>query len=66
MITVKEIQSAVLQLSPEDLAAFRVCFIGFDAARLDQRFESDALEGKLDDLATEAVRDLDEGRCTDL
>ena len=66
MSTVQEIESAVRELSPDELARFRTWFIEFDAADWDRRFEKDAVEGRLDALADEALRDLAEGRCTDL
>jgi hypothetical protein len=66
MGTVLEIESAVQQLSRGDLAAFRDWFIGFDAAAWDKQFEEDVASGRLDALADEAIRDLREGRCTDL
>ena len=66
MSTISEIQSALSQLSREELAAFRAWYAEFDAAEWDREFEADAAEGRLDHLADEAVRDLREGRCTDL
>jgi hypothetical protein len=39
---------------------------GFDTEAWDKQFEEDAATGRLDDLADEAIRDLREGRCTDL
>jgi hypothetical protein len=61
-----EIEQAVSQLPQNDLAAFRKWFAQFDAAAWDAQFESDVMAGKLDALAEEALRDLHEGRCTDL
>ena len=66
MSTVQEIESAVRELTPDELARFRTWFIEFDAAVWDRRFEKDAVEGRLDALADEALRDLAEGRCADL
>ena len=66
MSNVHEIESAVRQLSPEDLAIFRDWFAEFDASLWDRQFEKDVREGRLDDLAADALRDLQEGRCTDL
>jgi hypothetical protein len=66
MSTVQEIEHAVRQLSPEDLAVFRAWFAEFDAAVWDRQFEEDVATGRLDALADEALRDLREGRCTDL
>jgi hypothetical protein len=66
MSTVLDIEAAVRQLSPEDLAAFREWFAEFDAALWDRQLEGDIAAGKLDRLAEEALRDMREGRCTDL
>ena len=66
MSTVQEIQAAVTQLTPENLAAFRLWFAEFDAALWDRQLESDVAAGRLDELGEEALRDLAEGRCTDL
>jgi len=66
MSTVDKIKEAIRQLSPEELAAFRAWFAEFDAAVWDQQFEEDVAAGRLDQLAEEALRDLREGRCTDL
>ena len=66
MSTVKEIESAVSNLSQDQLAAFRAWFLEFDANAWDQQLESDVAAGRLDALAEEALRDSREGRCTDL
>lgn len=66
MSTVSEIENAVQKLSRNDLTTFRDWFIGFDAAAWDKQFAEDAAAGRLDALADEALRDLREGRCTDL
>jgi hypothetical protein len=66
MSTIEEIQTAVSKLSPEELSAFRAWFAEFDAKVWDQQFEQDVAAGRLDSLAEEALRDLREGRCTDL
>mgnify|MGYP006873466372 CR=1 FL=1 len=66
MSTVEEIERAVADLPPERLAEFRAWFAEFDARTWDREFEEDVKAGRLDALADEALRDLDEGRCTDL
>jgi hypothetical protein len=66
MSTVQEITTAVSKLSPEELSAFRAWFAEFDAEVWDRQFEQDVAAGRLDALAEEALRDLHEGRCTDL
>lgn len=66
MSTVDEIEGAIRKLSDEDLVALRAWFAEFDAAVWDSQFERDVAEGRLDALADEALRDMREGRCTDL
>ena len=66
MSTIAEIETAVSKLSRQELLAFRDWFSAFDAAAWDRQFEEDVAAGHLDGLADEAVRDLREGRCSDL
>ncbi|MHB8521358.1 MAG: hypothetical protein ACYDH9_11465 [Limisphaerales bacterium] len=66
MSTVRDIEAAVSKLSREDLSAFRTWFAEFDAEAWDRQFDQDVAAGRLDRLAEEALRDLHEGRCTDL
>jgi hypothetical protein len=66
MSTVREIEDAISQLSSAELTAFRFWFAEFDAALWDRQIEEYVAAGRLDDLAKEALADLQEGRCTDL
>lgn len=66
MSTVKDIEAAVSKLSREELSLFRAWFTDFDAEAWDKQFEQDVAAARLGSLAEEALRDLDEGRCTDL
>jgi len=66
MSTVAEIENAVQNLSKEELRDFRAWFEKFDAEAWDLQFEEDALSGKLDSLAEDALGDLRSGRCRDL
>jgi len=66
MSTVAEIEAAISKLSRQDLVVFRDWFKEFDAEAWDRQFAEDVKAGKLDALADEALRDLHEGRCTDL
>jgi hypothetical protein len=66
MGTVMEIEQAVQKLSRNELASFREWFFGFDATAWDKQFEEDVQAGRLNELADEAIRDLREGRCSDL
>jgi hypothetical protein len=66
MSTVHEIEQAIRALGPKDLAALRDWFASFDAEVWDRQLEQDVAAGRLDRFADEALRDLGEGRCTDL
>lgn len=66
MTTIGEIENAVRNLSRDELAAFREWFDQYEAAAWDRQFEADVRDGRLDDLAKEALQDLRAGRCTDL
>ena len=66
MSTVQEIQSAVSHLSAEKLARFRVWFEEFDARLWEVQLEKDARNGKLDELARQAIADFHAGKCAEL
>jgi hypothetical protein len=65
MSTVQDIENAIRQLSPEDLAAFRTWCAECDAAVWDRQFEADVAAGRLDQLAEEALQECRAGRSTD-
>ena len=54
MTTIEDIEKAVEQLSPEELAKFREWFDEFDERLFDVKIERDAKAGKLDKLIAEA------------
>jgi hypothetical protein len=64
MSTIQEIETAVTQLSPEQLADFRAWFTEYDAQKWDAQIAEDATLGRLDTLADEALADLRAGRTT--
>jgi len=66
MTTIEEIEKAVAELPPDQLARFRAWFDEFDAARFDQKIERDARAGKLDRLAEQALTDFRSGRAREL
>ena len=61
MGNVKTIEKAVESLPPSELAEFRRWFAEFDAAVWDKRIEQDAVSGRLDGLAAEALADYRAG-----
>lgn len=65
MSTVHEIEQAVQQLSPKELAKFRAWYAEYDAELWDQQIEADMKAGRLDDPMNTAVEDLKSGRTTE-
>ena len=66
MTTIKEIESAVAHLPLQELARFRAWFDEFVAQAWDKQIEEDVQAGKLDELADQALKDHQAGRCTEL
>jgi hypothetical protein len=62
MTKIEDIEKAVEQLSPADLAKFRAWFEEFDARAFDEKIERDAKSGKLDELVAEARANHAAGR----
>jgi hypothetical protein len=54
-MTTEDIEKAIEQLTPCELARFRAWFEAFDASQFDAAIERDAQAGKLDALAEEAL-----------
>ena len=65
-MTVKDIESAVIKLSPPDLEEFAIWFEEFQAHQWDCQIERDVRSGKLDDLIRKAEEDFASGRCRPL
>jgi hypothetical protein len=55
MTTAEDVEKAIEQLSPHELARFRAWFEEFDAQQFDAAIERDARDGKLDTVADEAL-----------
>ncbi|WP_017661482.1 hypothetical protein [Baaleninema simplex] len=66
MKTLQEIEQAVTELSPEELAAFRAWFAEFDAENCDRQLEEDVAAGRLDALRDRALQQYRDGECRDL
>lgn len=65
-MTIEDLEKAVAQLPPDQLAKFRDWFEAFDAARFDEKVERDAKAGRLDRLAEQALADFRQGRAREL
>jgi hypothetical protein len=66
MTTAEDLEKAVEQLPPAELARFRAWFDAFDADRFDAAIERDARDGKLDAFAEEAIAAHRAGQSRDL
>jgi hypothetical protein len=66
MKTVEDIEQALSELPPDQLAQFRAWFETFDAARFDETIEQGAKSGRLDRLAEQAIADFRAGRAREL
>jgi hypothetical protein len=65
-MTVEDLEKAVAQLPPDELARFRAWFEAFEADRFDRKIERDAKAGKLDRLADEALAEFRAGNAREL
>ncbi len=66
MTTAEDIEKAIEQLPPRELARFRAWFEVFDAEQFDAVIEQDVSAGELDPLAEEALVAYRAGRFRDL
>jgi len=66
MTTLETAEKVVAQLSPAELAQFRRWFAEFDGKVWDDQIESDAVAGKLDALAAEALAEYHAGKATEI
>lgn len=65
MTKVQKLAHEVEGLSPSELAAFRQWFEEYDSVEWDKQIEQDAVAGKLNKLAEEALADHKPGRTSD-
>ena len=63
---IHEIEQAIRQLSPKDLARFRQWFEEFDPQNWDKQFEADAKSGVLDKIAEKALNEYHAGEAKEL
>ena len=66
MATLEIAEQVVAQLSPADLAQFRRWFADYDGDVWDAQIEADAVAGKLDVLAEEALAEYHAGKATEI
>jgi hypothetical protein len=66
MTKLESLEREVENLSPEELTAFRDWFAEYDWQLWDRQLEADVAAGKLDDLAAEALAELDRGETREI
>lgn len=66
MVKVEKLANKVQQLSRDELAVFREWFRKYDSDEWDKEIEEDALAGRLDKLASEAIAEHKAGRTKEL
>lgn len=62
-MSIPEIKTAVMQLSPNELAEFVQWFDDYQASVWDKQIEADLKAGKLDHLINQAEQAFKEGQC---
>ena len=63
---VKEIEGAISQLPPSEVAELAAWFEEYHAQLWDRQVETDLKAGRLDSLLEEAEQELESGRCDPL
>lgn len=66
MSRVEELEGRIKALSPDEFQELRAWLAEYDAEHWDRQFYADALAGRLDAVADQALKDFSEGRSTDL
>jgi hypothetical protein len=65
-MNIKEIESAIAQLPPAELAELARWFEEFQARVWDEQLEQDMKSGRLDALLKQAEKDFEQGQCDPL
>ena len=66
MSNLKQIETAILSLPPNDFEKLRSWFFELDHQRWDKQLEDDIANGKLEALAQEAIAEFQAGHCREL
>jgi hypothetical protein len=63
---VKELEGQIKELSSNEFQELRAWLAEYEAEVWDQQFHADAIAGRLDAVADQALKDFSEGRFNDL
>jgi len=66
MSRVKELEGQIKALSSNEFQELRAWLAEYDAEIWDRQFLADAISGRLDAIADQAMKDFSEGRSTEL
>lgn len=66
MLTLEQIEAAILTLPSDEFRRLRQWFFDLDYQRWDQQLEQDIADGKLEALAEEAITEFKAGRCREI
>jgi len=66
MTTIEAIETEITKLSAPELTKLRQWFMNFDSDAWDVQIEKDAVSGKLDALANEALEEYTAGKVTEI
>jgi hypothetical protein len=66
MTAIMEIENKVKNLTNDDLNSFRKWFYEYDNEVWDEQFENDVKVGKLDSLASQALKNFENGDSSEL
>ena len=61
MSTLEQIEAAILDLPKNEFEQLKIWLSNLDYQRWDKQLEQDVAEGKLEDLAAEALADFESG-----
>jgi len=61
MLTLEQIEAAILKLSPGEFEQLLEWFFELNYQRWDEQLEKDVADGKLEELAQEAIADFEAG-----
>jgi hypothetical protein len=66
MHNVDDLQKEITSLPAADFSRFRTWFLEYDAQNWDKQFENDVNSGKLEKFASDALKELKNGKCSKL
>lgn len=66
MLTLEQIESAIVQLSPDEIQQLVEWLADLDYQHWDEQLEKDIADGKLEALAQEAISDYETGHCREI